>query len=59
MSKNVVSTSNNGQTETKIYEDGKLTSIQHTDEDTGKTHEHEVSRGGLFGAFGPYTGKEK
>lgn len=59
MSRDVVSTSNNGQTETKIYDDGKLVSIQHKDEDTGKTHEHEANRGGLLGVFGPYTGKEK
>lgn len=59
MSTKTVSTSNNGQTETKTYEDGRLESIQHTDNKTGDTHEHEVNRGGLLGAFGPYTGAKK
>lgn len=59
MSKNVASTSNNGQTETKTYDNGKLESIQHTDNKTGNTHEHEVNRGGAIGLFGPYDGKKK
>lgn len=59
MSKEVVSTEHNGQTETKTYNDGKLESIQHTDNKTGENHEHEVGRGGLIGAFGPYTGSKK
>lgn len=59
MSEKSVSTSNNGQTETKTYNDGKLESIQHKDEKTGNTHEHNVERGGAIGAFGPYTGSKK
>ena len=59
MSEKVVSTSKNGQTETKTYENGRLESIQHTDNETGKTHEHEVGRGGAVGAFGPFTGSKK
>lgn len=59
MSKKSVSTSKNGQTETKTYIDGKLESIQHTDNKTGDTHEHNVERGGTIGAFGPYTGSKK
>jgi hypothetical protein len=59
MSKNVRSTSKNGQTETKTYVNGRLESIQHTEDKTGNTHEHEVGRGGAMGAFGPFTGSKK
>ena len=59
MSQKTVSTSKNGQTETKTYENGRLEKIQHTDNKTGDTHEHNVGRGGLMGAFGPYTGSKK
>lgn len=59
MTKKSVSTSNNGQTETKTYENGKLENIQHTDNKTGETHEHNVERGGAIGVFGPYTGTKK
>ena len=59
MSEKNVSTSKNGQTETKTYNDGKLERIQHTDDKNGNTHEHTVERGGLIGAFGPYTGPKK
>jgi len=59
MSTKSVSKSDNGQTETKTYVNGRLENIQHTDNDTGKTHEHNVERGGLLGVFGPYTGTKK
>ena len=59
MTTKTASTSKNGQTETKTYENGKLKNIQHTDNKTGETHEHNVGRGGLLGAFGPFTGTKK
>ncbi len=59
MSQKTVSTCKNGQTETKTYENGRLEKIQHTNNKTGDTHEHNVDRGGLVGAFGPYTGTKK
>ena len=45
--------------ESTTYENGHLEKIQHTDNKTGDTHEHNVERGGLIGAFGPYTGSKK
>ncbi|PLX20940.1 hypothetical protein C0584_04105 [Candidatus Parcubacteria bacterium] len=59
MSKKVVSHSSGGQTETKTYENGRLESIQHTNDRTGENHEHEVCRGGALGALGPYAGGRK
>ncbi len=61
MSDKIKSTSKNGQTETKTYDgnSGQLKSIQHTDEKTGKTHEHNVGHGGALGLVGPFTGSKK
>jgi len=45
MSKKIRSERSGGQTKTKTYTNGRCTSIQHTDNRTGKNHHHEVKHG--------------
>lgn len=59
MSTKHVSSSDGHQTETRTYENGTCTNIQHTDNESGENHEHNVGHGGALGLFGAFTGSKK